>query len=144
MEKKSNGFLKITGILMIIFGGISIVMGFIAVAAVGLVSGFIDEVGAITGDASLNSGLLTLASWLIVIGGALQLVTGIIGVINAAKPEKAMICIVFGVLVALISVISFIVSMVGGKPDFVSLLMGAAVPALFLIGAFQSKAAAAR
>ena len=137
MEKKSNGFLKVVGILMIIFGGISIVMSAIAIPVAAAAAALAAEFGVGGGT------FLVLASWLVLIGGVVQLIAGILGVANANKPEKAGICIIFGALVALISILGSILAVVGGgKFDIVSMLIGLAPAALFLIGAFQSKAKA--
>ena len=81
MERKSNGFLKVTGILMIIGGGLSIILGIIAMLGVALI------VSALGTEEML--GLLIFATILSLLGAIVSLVAGILGVANAAKPEKA-------------------------------------------------------
>ncbi|MGI5849511.1 MAG: hypothetical protein ACOX8Q_05540 [Christensenellales bacterium] len=132
MERKSNGFLKVTGILMIIGGGLGIILGIIAVLGVSLL------VAALGAEADL--GLLTFAAVLSLVGAAVSLVAGILGVANAAKPEKATVCIVFGILTAVFSVLGNILTAAGGG-DFsvISLITGLILPVLYLIGAFQNK-----
>ncbi|MGI6174762.1 MAG: hypothetical protein ACOYJC_01100 [Christensenellales bacterium] len=136
MERKSNGFLKVTGILMIIAGGLGIIFGIIAVLGVSLL------VAALGAEASL--GLLTFAAILSLVSAAISLVAGILGVANAAKPEKATVCIVFGILTAVLSVLGNILTTAGGG-DFsvLNLILGLVLPVLYLIGAFQNKQRAA-
>jgi len=139
MERKSNGFLKVCGILMIIGGGISLILGVIAVLGVALLA---DAIVALGGEASI--GLLTFSAVVYLITAIVQLIAGIMGVANAAKPEKAMVCIVFGIITAILAIIGAIMNMVGGNSlDYVALLLGLVLPILYLIGAFQNKARAA-
>lgn len=132
MLMKSNNFLKVTGILMIISGGISTVVCIIAVLGVGVLA------AALGGAASL--GLLTVAAILALAGAVVSLIAGILGVANAAKPQKAMVCIVFGFLTAVLPVLSNVLNVVGGSSfNFMSLVLGLVLPALYLVGAFQNK-----
>ena len=129
---QSNKFLKVTGILMIISGGISIIVSIIAVLGVGVLA------AALGGDGSLT--LLMLAAVLALISAVISLVAGILGVKNAAKPEKAMVCIVFGILTAVLSVLGNVLTVAGGGSFSIpSLLLGLVIPVLYLIGAFQNK-----
>jgi len=132
MERKSNMFLKVTGILMIIGGGLGIILYIVAILGLSLLI-------AIIGD-DANAGLLMFSTVLLLVSAVIQLVAGIIGVANAAKPEKAMTCIVFGVLVALIAVLASVLRVVAGA-DFnvMNLIIGLVLPALYLIGALQNK-----
>ncbi|NLX95845.1 MAG: hypothetical protein GXY83_06690 [Rhodopirellula sp.] len=130
--EKSNGFLKVTGILMIIGGGLGIILGIIAVLGTSaLVAAF---------GAEVNLGLLTFAAILSLIGAAVSLAAGIVGVANAAKPAKAMVCIVFGILTAVFSVLgNVLTAAAGGSFSVVNLILGLALPVLYLIGAFQNR-----
>ena len=129
---QSNKFLKVTGILMIISGGISIIVSIIAVLGVGVLA------AALGGDGSLT--LLMLAAVLALISAVISLVAGILGVKNAAKPEKAMVCIVFGILTAVLSVLGNVLTVAGGGSFSIpGLLLGLVIPVLYLIGAFQNK-----
>ncbi len=135
MEKKSNGFLKVTGILMIIGGGLGIILGIIAVLGVSVAVEFINGLG---GNADL--GLLMFAAILSLVSSVVSLVAGIIGVANAAKPEKAVVCIVFGILTAVLSVLGNVLTVAGGGSfSAVNLIIGLVLPVLYLIGAFQNK-----
>lgn len=84
-KAKGAGFLKVTGILMIIFGALSIIVSIIAalgVAALLLIS-----------DGAVSSTLLYTAVALLIVSAVAELVAGIIGVVNCKKPEKAGTCI---------------------------------------------------
>jgi len=130
-----NKILKICGILMIIGGIISILGGIILLAGAGLLSAVAEEA-----DVEVNASLLTFASIFATISGVVSLIAGILGVKYSAKPEKANICIIFGILVIVISIIGNVIGLVGGG-EFqpLNLLTGLVVPVLYLIGAFQSK-----
>jgi len=132
MEQKSNKFLKVTGILMIIFGGIGIVFGIIAVIGVGALAMLLGP--------EANVGLLTFAAILALVSAVVSLIAGIVGVKNAAKPEKANVCIVYGILTAVLAVLGQILTMAGGGSfNVMNLIIGLVIPVLYLIGAFQSK-----
>ena len=129
---QSNKFLKVTGILMIISGGISIIVSIVAVLGVGVLA------AALGGDGSLT--LLMLAAVLALVSAGISLVAGILGVKNAAKPEKAMVCIVFGIMTAALSVLGNVLTVAGGGNFSIpNLLLGLVIPVLYLIGAFQNK-----
>ncbi|MGI6497376.1 MAG: hypothetical protein ACOX0U_00790 [Oscillospiraceae bacterium] len=135
MEGQSNGLLKVTGILMIIGGGLGIIFGIIAVLGVSVAVEFINGLG---GDANL--GLLMFAAILTLISAIVSLAAGIVGVVNAAKPEKAIVCIVFGILTAALSVLGNILTTAGGGSfSVLNLMIGLVLPVLYLIGAFQNK-----
>ena len=134
---KSNKFLKVTGILMIISGGLGIIFGLIAVLGAGVVAAVANEIGL---GQEINLSILIFASVLSLISGIVSLIAGILGVKNAAKPEKATVCIVFGILTAVLSVLGNVLTVVAGS-NFspVNLVLGLVVPVLYLIGAFQNK-----
>ena len=129
---KGTGFLKVTGILMIIGGGISIIMGIIAalgVAAIAYISG-----------GTVSSALLYGSVVLMLISAVAELVAGIIGVVNCRKPEKAGACIAWGIIVAVLSVAGTILNSVGGGSfSAFSLILGLVLPVLYIIGAVFNK-----
>ena len=80
------------------------------------------------------------AAILVLLGAIVSLVAGILGVANAAKPEKATICIVFGILAAVLSVLGNVLTAAsGGTFSVFNLILGLVLPVLYLIGAFQNK-----
>lgn len=130
-KTKGSGFLKVTGILMIIGGGISIIMGIIAALGVAALAYIAD------GD---SLALLYASAVLMLISAVAELVAGIIGVVNCKKPEKAVVCIAWGIIVAVLSVVGTILNSVGGGTFSVfSLLLGLVLPVLYIIGAVFNK-----
>ena len=131
-KTKGSGFLKVTGILMIIGGAISVILGIIAalgVAALVYIS-----------DGTVSSALLYTSVILMIVSAVAELVAGIIGVVNCKKPEKAGVCIAWGIIVAVLSVAGTILNSVGGGTFSVfSLILGLVLPVLYIIGAVFNK-----
>lgn len=131
-QTKGSGFLKVTGILMIIGGGISIIMSIIAVLGVAAL--------AYISDGVISSGLLYASVALMTISAVAELVAGIIGVVNCKKPEKAGSCIAWGIIVAALCVAGTVLNSVGGGSfNAFSLLLGLVLPILYIIGAALNK-----
>lgn len=131
-KTKGSGFLKVTGILMIIGGGISIIMGIIAALGVAAL--------AYISDGEISSTLLYASVALMIVSAVAQLIAGIIGVKNCKKPEKAGTCMVWGIIVAVLCVAGTILNSVGGGSFSVfSLLLGLVLPVLYIIGAGFNK-----
>lgn len=135
MEAKGAGFLKVTGIIMIIGGSIGIIIAILALVGVAA----LDTMG-VTDYIEYNTGLLYASGAISLIGAAMELVAGIIGVKNCKKPEKAGTCMVFGIIVILFSLIGSILTVVGGDSfPVVSFLIGLVLPVLYIIGAVKNK-----
>ena len=130
---KGSKFLKVTGILMIIFGALALILSI--VAAIGL---------ATLAALDLNTWQYTLAVILMLVGSIFELIAGIVGVKNCNKPEKAGTCMVWGIIVIALSVLSNVLTLVGNPDNFsiVNLLTGLVIPVLYLIGAVMNKKAA--
>ena len=134
MEAKGAGFLKVTGILMIIGGAISIILAIIAILGIAAL--------AYISDGEISLGLLYAAGILSLVSAIAQLVAGIVGVKNAKRPEKAQTCIIWGIIVALLCVAGSVLTVVGGNAfPVASLLIGLVLPVLYIIGAVKNKAA---
>ena len=131
-KTKGTGFLKVTGILMIIGGAISVIMGIVAVLGVAAL--------AYISDGTVSSALLYASVVLMIVSAVAELIAGIIGVANCKKPEKAVSCIVWGIIVAVLSVAGTILNSVGGGTFSVfSLILGLVLPVLYIIGAVFNK-----
>ena len=126
---KGASFLKVTGILMIIGGGISLIVAIAALLGIAALA----VLGA-------SSGILYAAGVLTLVSAVAELVAGIIGVVNAKRSEKAGLCMAWGVLVAVLCVAGCVLTAVGGS-DFpvLSLILGLVLPVLFIIGAAKNK-----
>lgn len=136
MEAKGAGFLKVTGIIMIIGASLGIIISILAIVGIAA----IDTLG-ITEAVDYNIGLLYVSGILSLVGAAMEMVAGILGVANSKKPEKANVCIVFGAIVILFSLAGSILTVVGGNSfPVASFLIGLVLPVLYLIGAFKNKA----
>lgn len=132
MKQKSNGILKVTGILLIIGGGALVLLWMMAFRGMGFIA--IAGRGDLNTPSEILSGVLGLAS------AGISLTAGILGVKNAARPEKASVCIFFGFLTMLIAVAGDVLRMTnGGGFDVLSAIVGILVPALYLAGAFQNR-----
>lgn len=123
-------FLKVTGILMIIFGSIALIIAIMALLGLGV----LEAMGA-------PMGLLWASGIIALLGAVAEFVAGIIGVVNWNKPNKANTCIGWGIAVAAMCVISNIFTLIGYPENFnvFSLLTGLVIPVLYLIGAFKNK-----
>ena len=130
---KGSKFLKVTGILMIVFGALALILSI--VAAIGL---------AALVALDLNTWQYTVAVILMLVGSIFELIAGIVGVKNCNKPEKAGTCMVWGIIVIALSVLSNVLTLVGNPDNFsiVNLLTGLVIPVLYLIGAVMNKKAA--
>lgn len=133
---QGSKFLKVTGILMIIFGAIALIVAIIAVAGLGLLASLAESMGE-----EIPMGMLTVSAILALIGAVVQLIAGIIGVKNWAKPEKAGVCILWGIIVVALCVVSNVLTLIGYPENFsvLSVLTGLVIPVLYLIGGFQNK-----
>ena len=130
---KGSKFLKVTGILMIVFGALALILSI--VAAIGL---------ATLAALDLNTWQYTAAVILMLVGSIFELIAGIVGVKICNKPEKAGTCMVWGIIVIALSVLSNVLTLVGNPDNFsiVNLLTGLVIPVLYLIGAVMNKKAA--
>ena len=126
---KGASFLKVTGILMIIGGGISLIVAIVALLGIAALA----VLGA-------SSGMLYAAGALTLISAVAELVGGIIGVVNAKRAEKAGLCMAWGIIVAVLCVAGCILTVVGGSAfPWFSLILGLVLPVLFIIGAAKNK-----
>lgn len=144
MEAKGAGFLKVTGIIMIIGASLGIIISILAIigiAAIDAMGNAVMDSMEITESVEYNIGLLYVSGILSLVGAAMEMVAGILGVANSKKPEKANVCIVFGAIVILFSLAGSILTVVGGNSfPVASFLIGLVLPVLYLIGAFKNKA----
>lgn len=130
---KGSVLLKIASILMIVGGAAGIVLGILAIGG-----GIALKNTELADD--INFSALVIAGVILIVAGIIQLIAGIFGSKNYNKPEKANVCIVWGIIVAVLCVVSNVITLTsGGKFDAVSLITGLAVPALYIVGAVLNK-----
>ena len=133
MEAKGSGFLKVTGILMIIGGAISLIVAIVAIIGIAAL--------VYVAGSEINAGLLYAAGVISLVSAVAERIAGIVGVKNCKKPEKARTCVVWGVIVAVLCVAGSVLTVVGGNsfPVF-SLILGLVLPVLYIVGAIKNKA----
>ena len=125
---KGHKFLKVTGILMIIAAAFSIIVGVLLAGISALAAGL--------GAASGLKFTFWAALFLTLVGGICQLIAGVKGVKHCQRIEEAGKLIIWGAIVAVFCILSTVLSMVnGGEFNFMSILTGVAVPALYIYGA---------
>ena len=128
-----KGLLKVSGILLIIFSAISIlvlILGMIAASAAASLGG---DIAALAGGVAIGVLILGLVS------AVFSLVMGILGVKYANIPAKATVCLVFAIIAIALQVVSLIMN---GGNGIVMTLIGLVIPVLYLIGALRNKQAA--
>ena len=86
-QAPGKGLLKVTGILFIIFGAVSVVVTLIGV----FMGTFFVAAGMSVTGAVVVVGIIIMC-----LGGLLEFLAGIFGVKNCDKPEKCNTCIVYG------------------------------------------------
>ncbi len=129
---QGSSFVKVSGILMIIGGAIVAIIGALALAGTMAYA----ELAAFAGVL----GMLISASAVAIVGGAIQLVVGILGVKHSRNPEKADLLMKAGIVVAALSILSLVLNlMAGGTFNIISVLTGLLIPGLFIYGAMQNK-----
>jgi len=121
MNAPGKGLIKVVGILFIIFGAISLILSIVA----------------LIGSAMLLGAIFIVLSIVALIGSALELFVGILAVKNAAKPEKATGLLVWGIILAVLTIIPAF----GGTTAVYSIIIGLALPVLLIIGAVLNKKA---
>ncbi len=108
-------FLKVMGILCVIFGIIGLAASGISLASMGALAAFGLPTGSLTGGLAIS-----------LIDGIIMLIAGIIGIAASKNPNKAGVAMVFGIIMIIIAVISIIVSAVSmaGLQSAVDEMMG--------------------
>ena len=128
---KGQKILKITSILMIIGGVIAAIAGVIAILGV-------SALVALSGSAE-DTGLLYASSILVTVDSVIQFIAGIKGI----APQKAASCVKWGIIIAILAIISIIIGLVGGGQfSITSLVLNLLLPGLYAYGAMQMKGAA--
>ncbi|MBR4344408.1 MAG: hypothetical protein IKP88_17190 [Lachnospiraceae bacterium] len=127
---KGSTMLKVVGIIMIVFGGIGIIISLLAFAGTAILSA-----------AGVKMGIYYFACVVSLIAAVAELVTGILGVSNHNKPEKAQLLLICGIVVIVLAFLGDIILPIiaGTSASIVSFLLACVLPVLFIIGAMQNK-----
>ena len=150
METK-NIFLKIISIILLIGGIIYLIIAIGALGADALAK-LVPGVGAELGS---RAGLLLVAGILMLIAGIIEIAAGRAGLKASKDPSKSKICVVLGIIMMFPSVVAFILSIVlltflvaqspapvhgfYYGPAIVSLIIGVALPLLYVLAAKKAK-----
>ena len=129
---KAQKILKITSILMIIGGIIAAIAGVIAILG-------ISALAAMSGSAE-GTGMLYASSIIVTVASIIQFIAGIKGIGACSAPHKAASCIKWGVIIALLSIISIVIGIVaGGEFSITSIVLNLLLPGLYVYSAIQMK-----
>ncbi|BDF57362.1 hypothetical protein CE91St36_01790 [Christensenellaceae bacterium] len=134
---ESSKFLKVMGIIMLIFGIIAIIGGLLSLMGIGMVVSLAGLAGV-----TVPVELLTASLVIALVSAIFELIAGILGIKNWNVPEKVNSCMICGILTVALCVVSIIMTLVGYPDSFsiLSIVTGLIVPILYLIAAFQYKA----
>ena len=125
---KGQKILKVTSILMIIGGVIAVVVGVLAILGISALAE--------------GTGLLYASSILVTVASVIQFIAGIKGISACSDPQKAASCIKWGIIIAILAIISMIIGLVGGGTfSITSLVLNLLLPGLYVYGAMQMKGA---
>lgn len=135
MKNQGQTFLKVTSILMVIGGIIALLAGVFAILGV-------SALAALMGSAE-GTGLLYAGSVLAVVTSAVEILAGAKGLKACRLPEKAGECVILGIAIVALSMISMVVSVKGGVEfKIINLVVNLLVPVLYILGAVKTKPAA--
>ena len=85
-------------------------------------------------------GLLYASSIIVTVASVIQFIAGIKGVGACSDSQKAASCIKWGIIIAILAIISMIIGLVGGGTfSITSLVLNLLLPGLYVYGAMQVK-----
>lgn len=136
---QKNTFLKVMGIIMIVGGILGIILSIISLLGVGALAAM-----AAAGGVEFSSALLIVSAILAIVGSVVELIAGISGVKNCDKPQMAKKCMILGIAIIALNIISTILVIIDYPESFsvFSVALGLVVPVLYLVAALQLKKAA--
>lgn len=134
-----RGKLKVTGILYIIFGVLSLLGALLLLAGGSLLL----DAGRGSAEEMTLGTLAALFSLLAFVDAALYLALGVLGVKNCDKPEKCGVNFVLAIVVLVLVIIGMAANLfAGGLSDAASSIIGLVLAIFYLIGAKENKDAA--
>lgn len=130
--KKGQKFLKVTSILMIIGGVLSAITCVLGIAGVALL--------AAMADAQTEMWMLYAAIGLALVAAVAEFIAGLKGLKTCKTGQNADKCVVWGGVIAGVTVVSIILNVAGGNaPNVTSIVLNLLVPAMYIYGAMQVK-----
>lgn len=147
MKKKAPGktLLQVVGILLVIFGVFSFLMSLISIATLGMMEG---EVGDIMEQSLAATGITMevykISIYLSAVASVLNLIIGIIGIVNCNKIKRANICFVCGIILLIWQlgndVYAAVTTGISGL-TIISMIIGLVLPVLYFWGAVKNRQA---
>ena len=128
---KGQSFLKITSILMIVGGIIAVITGVIAILGISVLA-------ALSGSVEVTV-LLYVSSILVTVASVIQIITGVKGLKACKAPETAGKCVTWGIVIAVLSIISLVIGLIAGGDFNITMALNLLVPGLYIYGAMQIK-----
>ena len=152
MEQKGSMLLKVVSIIMMVGGIVGAVASFIGAVIAGVasaamaqpeVSDAVNSALAANGYSS-GTGPVMAVVWIAVViavaGSVVEIIAGVKGKKNWDNPAAAQTLMIFGIVCAVLSVISHILFATGGMGvQVVSILSGLVIPVLYIVGTVQLK-----
>ena len=113
-------------------GIIAVIAGVIAILGV-------SALVALAGGAE-GIGLLYASSILVTITSVIEIIAGAKGLKACKVPENAGKCVTWGIVIAVLSIISMVIGLIGGGEfNITSLVLNLLVPGLYVYGALKTK-----
>lgn len=129
---KGQTFLKVTSILMVIGGALGALSSLLGIAGVALL--------AAAADSHAAALLLYVALALAIFACVVEFIAGLKGLRTCKTGENADKCVVWGIIVAAIIVVSTVINLLnGGEFSLTNILLNLVVPVLYIYGAAQVK-----
>ncbi len=136
---KGRRMVFVTSILLIIFGGLTVLSDLGELSS----SGYMSSSSLWEYGLFLPTWYETLITYISLAFGSLQLLSGILGVVNSRKPEKATALVILSIVMMGVSILPFIPSVMVdpllGAGYLFGALFTAILPVLLLIGALALK-----
>ncbi len=129
---EGSKLLKIVSILMIVFGAISLILDIVAIAGAAWAFALAAELG-------ISVGGYIFAIILLIVATIIQIVAGILGVMNWNKPAKAQTCFIIGIICIALTVIGNIIAVASYEANVFTLISGLVIPILYVVGALDLK-----
>lgn len=134
MKAKGKGFLKVVGILLIIFGAFGMIS---SISSFALSRTMTEEMMQMMEQLGtpVDSQTLIIAGIIGMVASVVYIVTGIIGIKNCNKPEKAQICFICGIVLIVLELANQVYAIIAGTFGILSLILAFILPVLYFIGA---------
>lgn len=139
MERNTtNGsvFFKVVAILAIVGGVLELILSILS-----YVAGVVLRPDLISDNPDYEIGMFFVSATVLLVASIVQFASGVAGIKNYKKPEKANVCVAFGIAVVMLNAVSAIVFTITDQNGIdvaaISLVIALVLPVLYVIGAFK-------